>query len=256
MSDNDFFAEFNGNFGFDDRLLQTGESNTENGYLQNEEALTFFRKKQADWNKILMVNATFSSFGFLGMPLLGIFGCVSALTSIERSRPIDRIVSVMEMLLDEFKEEGITITPRVKTKEGIIDLLVKAYDGRHFAFTLRSNGESKVLWRAERQEFYTVRKGRRSKWSGLEVLGDDLHRMMMCLKEEENLLLGSSKAARKKAFTKAIVFTSKTKLDPNNDPALMVNFGRTTALRMIRESSYYLVDLANLANFIRQPSKK
>jgi hypothetical protein len=256
MSNNNFFTDFNENYGFDESLFQTGKSNTENGYLQNEAALDFFKKKQADWNKILAVNASLLPFGFLGLPLVGLFGCIAALTSIERSRPIDRIVSVMEMLLDEFKEESITITPRVKTKVGIIDLLVKTSDGRHFALTLRSNGESKVLWRAERQEFYTVRKGRKSKWSGLEFLGDELHQMMLSLKEEEKLLLGSSNAARKKAFTKVIVFTSKTRLDPNNDPNLMVNFGRTTALRMMGQFTYYLVDRANLADFLRKPIEK
>lgn len=256
MSGNNFFADFNEDSGFDDSLLQTGKSKTENGYLQNEAALEFFKKKQADWNNILMVNAAVSSLGLMGVPLLGIFGCFGTLASIELSLPIDRTVSVMKMLLEEFKEEGITITPHVKIDNGIVDLLVKTSDRRCFAILLRSNGESRVRWREDKQLFYAVRKGHKSKWSGLELLGEKLNRAMLLLKEKESPLLGASKNERGKGFTKVIVLTSKTRLDPNNAPELFVTFGRTRALRMVKKSTYYLVDRANLADFLRKPVEK
>ena len=256
MSGNNFFTDFTENSGFDDSLLQTGKNNTENGYLQNEEALAFFRKKQSDWNSILMATSSTAGLGFLGMPLVALFGAIGALFSIKLSVPIDRIVSVMEMLLDEFKEEGITITPRVKTNNGTIDLLIRTNDGRYFVFLLRSNGNSRVKWREDRQQFYTVGKGRNSKWSRLELLGDELNRMMLSLKEEKNPLVAISNSERKKAFTKAIVLTSKTRLDSNNDPERLVAFGRTIALRMMGKSTYYLVDRANLGDFLRKPAKK
>ena len=256
MSGNNFFTDFTENSGFDDSLLQTGKNNTENGYLQNEEALAFFRKKQSDWNSILMATSSIAGLGFLGMPLVALVGSIGSLLSLELSISVDRIVSVMELLLEEFKDEEITITPRVKTSTGMIDLIVRTADGRYFALLLRSNGESKVLWRAERQEFYTVRKGTKSKWSGLELSGERLNRMMLSLKEEKNPLVAISNAERKKGFTKTIVLTGKTKLDINNDPNLMVKFGHTTALRMSGTSTYYLVERANLANFLRKPVEK
>lgn len=256
MSDNDFFSDFNESSSFDNFLLQTGQSKTENGYLQNEDALNFFKKKQSDWNKVLIGTASATTFGLIGMPLVSLFGSIGTFLSIELSLPIDRIVSVMEMLLDEFKEEGITIIPRVKANNGTIDLVVRTNDGRYFAFLLRSNGDSRVKWREDRQQFYTVGRGRNSKWSGLESLGDELNRMMLSFKEEKSLLLGLSNSERKKAFTKAIVLTSKTRLDPNNDPERLITFGRTTALRMMGKSTYYLVDRANLADFLRKPIEK
>ena len=80
--------------------------------------------------------------------------------------------------------------------------------------------------------------------------------MMLSLKEEKNPLVAISSAERKKGFTKTIVLTGKTKLDINNDPNLMVKFGHTTALRMSGTSTYYLVERANLANFLRKPVEK
>ena len=256
MSGNDFLGDFNENLGFDDSLLQTGESTTENGYLQNEEALKYFKKKQSDWNSILVATAGAIALGFLGMPVVAVLASIGTLLSIDLSVPVDRIISVMEMLLDAFKEEGITITPRVKTTNGTIDLLIRTNDGRYFVVLLRSNGDSRVKWREDRQQFYTVGKGRNSKWSKLELLGDELNRMMLSLKEEKNPLVAISNSERKKAFTKAIVLTSKTRLDPNNDPERLVAFGRTIALRMMGKSTYYLVDRANLADFLRKPVGK
>lgn len=189
----------------------------------------------------------------MGIPLVAFLGRMGTILSIELSIPIARIVSAIEMLLDEFKDEGITITPRVKTNNGMIDLIIRTADGRYFALLFRSNGASKVLWRADRQEFYTVRKRSKPKWSGLELSGERLNRMMLSLKEQKNLLVASSNTERKKAFMKVIVLSGKTKLDINNDPTLMVKFGRTTALRMSGTSTYYLVDWLNLADFLRKP---
>lgn len=247
--DINFFTDFAEDDGFDDRLLQTGK----NKYLQNEEALKYYKRKQSNWNNILMGIAGATSLGFTGMPLVALFGSLGTALSIELSIPIDQVIKVMEILLNEFQAEGITITPRIETKLGLIDLIVRTADGRFFAFMIRSNGQSRVRWREDRQEFFAVRKRGRPKWSGLKLLGDRLNDMVLSLKEEENNLTGDSKKQRKKGFIRAIVLVGKTTIDPNNDPQHLVTFGRTTALKVCGVSTYFLVDLANLTNFIKKP---
>ena len=256
MSGNNFFADFDENSGFDDSLLQTGKSNTENGYLQNEAALEYFKKKQSDWTSILKATASTTAVGFTGMPIIALIGAIGTLISLELSVSVDRIVSVLELLLDEFKNEGITITPRVKTNSGVTDLFVRTADGRYFAFLLRSNGDSKVKWREDRQGFFVVKKGGTSKWSEVYSLGERLNSATLYLKEQKNPLLGSSNTERKKNIVKAIVLTSQTRIDPNNDPALLVDFGRTKALRVKTEATFYLVDKASVADFLRKPLEK
>ena len=253
MTDTNFFTDFTEDNSFDDRLFQLGTGDTENGYLQNDQALKYFKKKQSNWNKILMGVAGASTLGFAGMPLVALFGWLGTALSIELSIPIDRIVKVMEMLLDEFKEEGITIIPRVAGDDGTIDLFVKTADQRYFALMLRSNGDSRVKWRKDRQQFFTLGKGRNSEWGRLELLGDELNRIVLHFKKEKNLIVGCSKAERNRAFTKVIVLTGKTRLDPNNDPELIVPFGGTTALRITTKSTFYVTNLADLANFLRKP---
>jgi hypothetical protein len=226
-----------------------------NKYLQNYEALEDLKIKQSKLYDMLMIATGVSALGFSWNLLLVMAGATGTLLATELSTPIDRIISIMEMLLEEFKEEGITITPRVKTEKELIDLLIRTADGRYFAFMLRSNGDSKVKWREDRQGFFAVKKGGTAKWSEIYSLGERLNVGILYLKKQKSPLMGTSNTERSKNVVKGIILTAKTRIDPNNDPALLVDFGRTKALRVKTEAIFYLVDKANVADFIRKPIK-
>ena len=253
MADINFFTDFAEDNSFDNLLLQSSTIQFENGYLQNDLALQYLKKKQSNWNNILMGMAGATSLGLAGMPLIALFGGLGTALSIELSIPIDQVIKIMEMLLNEYGEGGITITPRIQTKEGLIDLIIKTADGRYFAFMLRSNGESKVRWREDRQEFFVVRKRGRPKWSGLNLLGDRLNDMVLSLKEDENHLVGDSKKQRKKGLIKAIVLVGKTTIDPNNEPQHLVTFGHATALKVCGANTYFLINQKDLVKFLKKP---
>jgi hypothetical protein len=233
-------------FNLNNSLIQNGE----NEYLQNYEALEYFKQKQSQLQNILTITDSCVGLKPTSMTLAESDGVYPA---NELLIPVERLVSTMETLLEEFKDEGITLTPRVQTEEGLIDLFIKTSDRRSFGLMLRSNGTSKVKWREDRGEFFVTRKKGTSKWSELDSVAYKLNSIMNSLRDKEDLLLGSSKTERKKALTKAIVLTGQTRLDPTIDPTRLVNFGRTTALRMNVTSTYYLLDRANLANFLRKP---
>jgi hypothetical protein len=252
MSEQNLFTDFNENFGFDNSLSQTGI----NGYLQNEKAIEYFKNKLTEWNKVSMTGAVAGAVGLMGMPIVALAGAAGDYAANELSMPIDRIVSIMEMLLEEFKEEGITITPQVKTEKGTIDLLIRTADGRYFAFMLRSNGESKIKWREDRQGLFAIKKGGSREWSDGNSLGKKMDSSILYLKEQKNPLFGTSNTERKKTIVKGIILTAKTRIDPKNDPALLVDFGRTKALRVKTEAILYLVDKANVADFLRKPIGK
>jgi hypothetical protein len=234
----------------DNAILQVSS----NQYLQNYEALRDLQKKQSKLHNILMIAAGASALGFSWNPLVAMAEATGSWFATELSIPIDRTVSIMEMLLEEFKEDGITITPQVKTEEGTIDLFIRTADGRYFAFMLRSNGDSKVKWREDRQGFFVLKKGCTAKWSEVYSIGDRLNNAARYLKEQKNPLLGNSNTERRKQVVKGIILTGKTRIDPNNDPALLVDFGRTKALRVKTEATFYLVDKANVVDFLRKPA--
>ena len=118
---------------------------------------------------------------------------------------------------------------------------------------LRSNGDSRIKWKKDRQQFFALGKRRNSQWGKLELLGDKLNRIVLDFKKEKNPIVGFTNAERNRAFTKVIALTGQTRLDPNNDPDLVVRFGCTTALRITTKSTYYVVNLADLGNFIKKP---
>ena len=239
----------------DNAILQVAS----NKYLQNHDALKDLKKKQSKLDNISRMNEGISALGCELDQSLVVPAATGMISPIKLSTPIERMIFIMEMLLEEFKDEGITITPRVKTPEGMIDLLIKTDDARYFGLMLRSNGDSRVFWSKDRQLFYTRRTGKtkgKSKWSGIELLGARLNSMMLSLKAEKNSLLGSSKSDFKKGFVKVIVLTGQTRLDPANDPTLKVNFGRATALKLTEMSTYYVVDHTDLGNFLKKPPEK
>jgi hypothetical protein len=260
MLDLNLFKSFNiiDKFSSKESLIQTGES----GYLQNCQALEQLKIEQGVWEDILKVSGIFSAGSLLiPLPLISLFGGAATAAALEFYLAIGRLASVTEMLLKHFGEQNITITPRVKTEEGIIDLLVKFPDRRIFAFMLKSKGTAFVKWREERQHFFISNRkkgGKRiTRDPELIKLSSKLNRMSLALKKEKNPLKGLSNTELNKITIKAIVLTGETKVDPNNDPALFVDFGRARVLRVQAESSIYVLNQDDdLINFLMPTEKK
>lgn len=232
-----------------EELFQNGEK----PYLQNHEALIYLKKIQSWYNSAIAAGGGALIAGAVAAPPIGLVGGLFSLTIIELSLRVDRLVSVIEELL---KIDGVIVTPSVKTSEGTIDLFVMMPDRRCFAFALKSNKDSRVKWREDRQEFFTItprknKAARVKKWSDLIKTGQDLNIRTLSLKKEKSYLLKGSK----NIITKAIVLTSKTKVDPNNDPALFVDFGQTTALRVHAGSYIYVLEQAKILDFLAPVEK-
>ncbi len=229
-------------------LLQIGQKE----YLQNEISLKELKKIQTFCNTTIVSGGGALIIGAFTNPFLGLVGGLLSLTVTELSRHVDRLVAVLEELL---KIDGIIVTPRVKTEEGTIDLLVKMPDRRCFAFALRSKPNSRVTWREEKQNFYitTPRKGKTArvkKWVELMKSGQDLNRITLSLKKQKSYLLGESRTERHYPITKAIILTSTTKIDPDKDSDLFVDFGETKALRVHAGSYMYVLEQGEIIKFL------
>lgn len=236
-------------------LLQIDENN----YLQNEKALIDLKEKQAQLNNILIITTGLAAGGmFVSSPPI-LAAAASSLIALELSIPVDRLISVIEMLLTSLGYENIIITPRVKTDEGVIDLLIRMPDRRTFALMLRSNGDSLVKWREDRQDFFvSIRKkgGKKiTRWTDLLKLSRRLNTMTLLLKKQKNPLMGSSNTERNKITVKAIVLTSKTKVDPDNDQSVLVNFNSSKVLRVQAETVIHIVNQGDLVNFLNSTEK-
>jgi hypothetical protein len=233
----------------------------EKKYLQNYEALAELKKKQSIYNKVIMVATGANAVGLsVGNPIVVLASSALSLISSELSTPTDRLVRVMETLLEHFGNDGITLTPDVRTETGKIELFVKLPDRRNFALMLRSNGDCLIKWRIDRGDFVSrVRSKNKTKnqvYGGILPAISNLNAMTVSLKQEKSYLIGLSSKERTQAIIKVLVLTSKTRVDPNNDPSLFVDFGNTKALRVNPGCSIYVVDLENLTNFFEVAEKK
>jgi hypothetical protein len=229
----------------------------DDGYLQNYEALERLKIERDLWTGISSLGGLLTlAPALLAPPLISLAALPNTgLTglSLEYLGRVSRLYLTTKMLLDYFGDEGIKITPRVKTDFGVIDLLVKMPDKRLFALCLRSNGENFIRWREDRQAFYVYRAGKKGlkEWyPGTHVL-KNFSQQTNWLRQTKSSLLGASSAERKKPIVRVLVLTGKTKLDrAHDDPSTRVQFGRAQVLKINAESSIYLCESQDLINFL------
>ena len=244
-----------------DDLYQTGKS----GYLQNGEALEYLKGKRDFWYNFSRV--AMSLTGITGFFTLGLAcgGVAISLKALAIAVSLDRLISIIEMLLESFKDE-ITIIPKVQSGAGKIELFVKTIDGRLFAFESRSKGISRVKWREDRQAFYISSrqkngKARTHQWAELSSIAKNLNQSVLNLKKEKNEIMGTSNRQLSKPVTRAIIFTGKTEIDPNNDLELFMDFGKhkkddKKVLRVATENMIFLVNQDDLVDLLMLPDSK
>lgn len=232
---------------------QTGE----NGYLQNYEALEQLQQERNQLINIAAIGGAIAAMpALVAVPIIGslivIPGFGLTLLSAEYLSRVSRLSIAMELLLERFGNEGIKITPRIKTEEGIIDLFVKMPDKRSFAFMLRNNGISSVKWRVDKQAFYINRKGKTGtkKWDSVTEAIEKLDKLTRLLRKQKSPILGSSSNERSKPITKAIVLAGQTRIDPNNEASLFTEFGSAKVLRVHTDVITYVTQSEDLINFL------
>lgn len=226
-------------------------------YLQNYEALKMLEDERntfAGGGGASMI-LTIGSNAILPLSLGSVAIPIGMVTKycLDRFAKINTICLVMKMLLEKFGDDGIKITPRVATDTTIIDLFIKMPDKRSFALMLRSNGESLVRWREDKQQFYASKKGKGSRvWSSPTNAIEQL-KSVTYLNKQKSPILGTSSNERKKFITKAIVLLGGTQIDRSFNPELLNDFGRTRVLTICNNGLTHLVQKDNLIDFLLLP---
>jgi hypothetical protein len=182
---------------------------------------------------------------------------------------LTRLHDTMKLLLDHFGDNGITITPDLLIDGMCIDLFIqigKTKKRRYFALILNSKGSCRVRWfpllekfkySKDREVFnaetqtYQYRNG--LSWVRFTSLCDKVIpklKATLSLRKEKHPLLGE----RSNPIIKAIVFSGRTRLDPQHTPELWVKFGNTTALKIDLGGVFYVLNEENLIDFLMPPN--
>lgn len=243
-----------------ENLVQTGES----GYFINDGALEYLKEKRDFWYNLSKVWIAITSITAILSLGFASGGAAAALKCLAIATSFDRLILIVEMLLEAFKDK-ITIIPKVQTAAGKIELFVRTDDGRLFAFESRSSGTSQIEWREDRQDFFinsrtSKGKSRSKRWSELNSVGASLNQAVLALKKEKNEIVGKTSKEQKRPVIKAIILAGKTEIDLNNDSALFVDFGKlkkedSKVLRVATDSVILLVNQQNLVEFLMPRDK-
>lgn len=234
--------------------LDTGKSGE---YLQNYEALAKLKEEVLTLSKSYLAVAGFSLTSLIFSPLapLGFATLLSAGASFEYFRVIARLHDTMKMLLEEFGNDGIVITPRVRTNSAIIDLLVRMPDKRMFALLIRSSDNTSVRWREDSQRFYVVKKGKNAKKSDPLTRVIDELQTIFDLRKKKHPLMGITSSERSAPLIKAIVLAPGAKIAASNSQEIRTKFGEAEVLKIQTASVTYVVEYDNLIKFLLPPKK-
>lgn len=198
----------------------------DNRYLNNWEALTFLKSE-----------------------------CDKLNESSEREYVIrvTRLYAVVKLLLDRFADEGIVVTPRVRTNTATIDLLVRSIDKRMFALSIRSADAALIIWREARNQFFVKKPGQQPKRNDPLTNAMDELQTIVDLKKARHPLIGVTNAERNTALIKAIILSPGAKIATSNPPAIVSTFGEADILKIKNTSVTYVVQSDRLIEFLLPP---
>jgi hypothetical protein len=240
--------------------LYTGEKDV---YLQNWDAVN-----QLDRESDLLAKSIISGYGtsailtLLSAINLGWFLVIGILTNAFFSQEyiwrVRRLAIVARAILERYGNDNMVVTPRVKTGNATIDLLVRMPDKRMFALAIRSSKDtSSVIWREDRQEFFIIKKGRSAKRAVALTKAIDSLQTIFDLKKVKHPLLGVTNSERTAPLTKAIVLAPGAKIVAFDDSPLWKEFGTARVLQIRTVAGVvYVVEADDLINFLQPVQKK
>jgi hypothetical protein len=228
-----------------------------NEYLQNIEAVERLKNECDLLAKATTIGTVISSWLAL-LPLLpvpiSLVGLVGMSLAADYLTRVHRVYFVAKMLLDNFGDDGIQITPKVKTNSAIIDLFIRMPDKRIFVLMIRGAENTSIRWREDAQNFFVTKKGNSRRSDPLGRVIEKLN-TVTDLKKEKSPLMGVTSAERNTPIIKAIVVAPGAKISAGNSPELWTNFGEARVIRVKTTSVTYVVECEDLVKFLLPPKK-
>ena len=238
--------------------LYTGEKDV---YLQNWDAVNQL-ERESDFiaKSIISGYGTSAILTLVSAINLGWFLVIGILTNAFFSQEyiwrVRRLAIVARAILERYGDDNVVVTPRVRTDTATIDLLVRMPDKRMFALAVRSSKDtSSVIWREDRQEFFTIKKGRSAKRAVALTRVIDSLQTASYLRKIKHPLTGVTGSERNAPLIKVLVLAPGAKIMAFDDSPLWTEFGTVKVLRIQTTGVTYVVESADLINFL-QPVEK
>ncbi|MBW4564943.1 MAG: hypothetical protein KME32_28315 [Mojavia pulchra JT2-VF2] len=218
----------------------------------NEAALEWLREAK-DYQSTVALAASGAALGTggivhpLGWLLFGL-----AYKPLVATQKFARLEKLTALLLDEFKSEGIQVFPVVKVEDkNPIDLFIRFPRKAHLFISIRSRGDSEVVYN-ETREILQVKKKNKSgltTWKPCPLV--ELSDYERWLTKNRALFGMSSKEVTKTPTVKVLVLCPPTKAADDHNPHLYSEMGSMRLLALRRKGTAFVIQQEEVTEFVR-----
>jgi hypothetical protein len=169
-----------------------------------------------------------------------------------RVEKLARLEKLTAVLLDEFKSEGIQVFPVIQIEDkNPIDLFIRFERRAHLFISIRSRGDSEVVYN-ETREILQVKKKNKSgltTWKPCPLVElSDYERWLT--KNRANFGM-SSKEVTKTPTVKVLVLWPPTKAADDHNPHLYSEMGSMRLLALRRKGTAFVIQQEEVIQFVK-----
>lgn len=224
--------------------------------IHNWEALAQLREEKDFFSKQAMVTGGGAiSAGIFFAPSLLLFAL--AYPPLVRVEKIVRLEKVMSLLLESFADQGIQVFPvqGLEEAQGIqvqnpIDLFVRFPRKTHLFLSIRSKGNSEIVYNEARENLQIKRRNRSGlvTWKPCPLV--ELADYEKWLNKNRDLFRMTSREATKTPTAKVLVLWHPTQAD-DHKPHLYSELGTVKLLALRRKGTAFVIQEEEILTFVR-----
>ncbi|UKP01560.1 hypothetical protein [Nostoc sp. UHCC 0870] len=183
----------------------------------------------------------------LGWLLFGL-----AYKPLVRVEKLARLEKLTTELLDEFKNEGIQVFPVLQIEDkNPIDLFIKFPRKTHLFISIRSKGDSEIVYNEKREVLQVKRKNKSGlrTWQPCPLV--ELADYKSWVDKNRNLFGMSSREAQKTPTAKVLVLWPPTVADTHHNDQLYSEIGSIKILALRRKGTAFVIQKEEVTEFIK-----
>ncbi|MBD2168488.1 hypothetical protein H6G04_29340 [Calothrix membranacea FACHB-236] len=169
-----------------------------------------------------------------------------------RIEKLARLLKLTAVLLDEFKSEGIQVFPVIQIEDkNPIDLFIRFERRSHLFISIRSRGDSEVVYN-ETREILQVKKKNKSgltTWKPCPLV--ELSDYERWLTKNRALFGMSSKEVTKTPTVKVLVLWHPTLAADDHNPHLYSEMGSMRLLALRRKGTAFVIQQEEVIQFVK-----
>ncbi|MBC1235701.1 hypothetical protein [Nostoc sp. 2RC] len=169
-----------------------------------------------------------------------------------RVEKLARLEKLITLLLQEFKSEGIQVFPVLKVEEqNPIDLFIRFPKKAHLIISIRSRGDSEVVYNEKREILQVKKKGKNglTTWKPCPLV--ELSDYERWVTKNRALFGMTSKEVTKTPTAKVLVLWSPTKAAEDHNPHLYSEMGSIRLLALRRKGTAFVIQQEEVTELVR-----